>query len=83
MKPKIPSAVERGRLGGLVKNPKRAAASRRNGHLGGRPRRDGQPPQPRAAKAPARPNLPTAPPQHATAPGQVAAGEIGYQLGTV
>jgi len=44
---KNPAAVELGRLGGLTKNPKRAAASRRNGRLGGRPRRDGEPPQPR------------------------------------
>jgi hypothetical protein len=44
---KMAAAVELGRLGGLTKNPKRAAASRRNGRLGGRPRRDGEPPQPR------------------------------------
>jgi hypothetical protein len=43
-------AVALGRLGGATKSPKRAAASRRNGRLGGRPRQDGEPPQPRAAK---------------------------------
>jgi len=42
-------AVALGRLGGATKSPKRAAASRRNGRLGGRPRLDGQIPQPREA----------------------------------
>jgi len=37
--PKNQAAVELGRLGGLKKSPARAAASRRNGLLGGRPKK--------------------------------------------
>jgi len=60
-KPKHPAAVELGRLGGITKSPKRAAASRRNGHLGGRPRQDGQPPQPREKQIAARKRAPKRP----------------------
>jgi hypothetical protein len=57
---KNPHAQALGRLGGLVKNPKRAAASRRNGLLGGHhktpkaaPRAEAPAPKPkvRTAKA--------------------------------
>jgi hypothetical protein len=38
---KNPAAVTLGRLGGRVKSPAKAAAARRNGRKGGRPRRYG------------------------------------------
>ena len=45
---KNPAAVELGRLGGRVKSPRKTEANRRNGKLGGRPRKVQQPTQPEA-----------------------------------
>jgi len=36
---KHPAAVALGRLGGLARSPKKAAAARKNGRKGGRPKR--------------------------------------------
>lgn len=40
---KNPHAIALGRLGGKAKSKKKAAAVRRNGLKGGRPRKDGTP----------------------------------------
>lgn len=37
--PKNPAAVALGRLGGRVKSPRKTEANRRNGKLGGRPKK--------------------------------------------
>ena len=37
-KPKNPAAVSLGRLGGMAKSPRKAAAARLNGMKGGRPK---------------------------------------------
>jgi hypothetical protein len=44
-------ASEFARLGGLSKSPARAAASRRNGRLGGRPKKQAPPAQKQAEKS--------------------------------
>ncbi len=43
--PKNPAAVALGRLGGRVRSPRKTEANRRNGKLGGRPRKAQQPTQ--------------------------------------
>jgi len=45
---KNPAAVALGRLGGRVKSARKTEANRRNGKLGGRPRKVQQPTQPEA-----------------------------------
>ena len=45
---KNPAAVALGRLGGRVRSARKTEANRRNGKLGGRPRKVQQPTQPEA-----------------------------------